>query len=110
MQKTFVRILFYGALVLGTVNGHSLKAGPFEDGIAAIQGGDIETAYKILRPLAEHGHAPAQGILGILYRDGRVVKQDHKEAVKWFRKAAEGGDMRARTNLGIMYMRGHGTE
>ena len=38
-----------------------------------------------------------------MYRNGEGVPQDYKEAVKWYRLAAEQGDAIAQTNLGIMY-------
>jgi hypothetical protein len=39
---------------------------------------------------------------------GQGVPQDHKEAAKWFRKAAEQGNARAQQNLGLMYYSGQG--
>jgi hypothetical protein len=40
------------------------------------------------------------------YYQGQGRKQDHAEAVKWFRKAAEQGDAKAQFNLGVMYAKG----
>jgi TPR repeat protein len=37
--------------------------------------------------------AKAQDNLGWMYKNGRGVVQDDVEAVKWFRKAAEHGDV-----------------
>ena len=34
--------------------------------------------------------------------------QDHKEAVKWYTKAAEQGHARAQNNLGVSYENGEG--
>ena len=36
------------------------------------------------------------------------IPQDYKEAVKWYTKAAEQGDVHAQFNLGLMYGSGHG--
>lgn len=44
------------------------------------------------RRLAEHGDADAQCTLGDRYYYGEGVRQDHAEAVKWYREAAEQGD------------------
>lgn len=52
-----------------------------------------------LRALAENGYAPAQYNLGIIYDTGEGVPQNHAEAVKWYRIAAQQGDMLARRNL-----------
>ena len=38
------------------------------------------------------------------------VSQDMKEAVKWFRKAAENGNSAAQSNLGIFYDYGKGVQ
>ena len=43
------------------------------------------------RKAAKQGDADAQYNLGVLYADGRGVRQDHAEAVRWYRKAAEQG-------------------
>ncbi|MFQ2690164.1 tetratricopeptide repeat protein, partial [Aeromonas caviae] len=39
---------------------------------------------------------------------GKGVAQDDKQAVTWFRKAAEQGDAKAQGLLGIMYVQGKG--
>jgi TPR repeat protein len=54
------------------------------------------------------GNAGAQYNLGIMYDNGYGVLQDHKEAVKWWRKAAEQGHSSAQFNLGNMYNKGQG--
>ena len=43
-----------------------------------------------------------------MYAEGHGVSQDYKEAVKWFRKAAEQGEALAQYDLGFMYGKGHG--
>ena len=43
-----------------------------------------------------------------MYYKGEGVPQDYKEAVKWWRKAAEQGDAEAQSNLGEMYYKGEG--
>ncbi len=50
----------------------------------------------------------AQVNLGVMYALGFGVPQNHQEASKWFRRAAEQGDERAQTNLGQMYFHGVG--
>ena len=68
----------------------SVKA-DVEAGLQAYKKGDYSTALKELRPLAEHGDAQAQGVLGRMYDFGHGVPQDYKEAVKWYRLAADQG-------------------
>ena len=38
--------------------------------------------------------------LGEMYEEGRGVDKDEKEAVRWYRKAAEKGDKEAQKRLG----------
>ncbi len=45
-----------------------------------------------------------------MYDEGQGVPQDHAEAVKWFRKAANQGDATAQYNLGLMYGKGSGVK
>ncbi|WP_308726487.1 tetratricopeptide repeat protein, partial [Haemophilus influenzae] len=52
----------------------------------------------------------AQANLGSMYYNGRGVKQDDFEAVKWFSKAAAQGDAIAQASLGNMYFEGRGVK
>lgn len=62
-----------------------------------------------LRQKAESGDPNSQLILAKKYFDGKgLIRQDYNEAVKWFRKAAEGGLAEAQNNLGKMYYYGYG--
>ena len=57
---------------------------------------------------AEKGDAITQNKVGVAYYKGEGVLQDHKEAVKWFRKAAKRGEAKAQYNLGQMRLKGEG--
>ena len=63
----------------------------FQKGFAAYKAGDYATALQEWTPLAEAGDEVAQYNLGIMYENGEGVPQDYKEAVKWYRLAAEQG-------------------
>jgi len=43
-----------------------------------------------------------------MYNNGKGVKQEFPEAMKWYRKAAEQGVVAAQYSLGTMYHRGDG--
>ena len=43
-----------------------------------------------------------------MYVEGQGVRQDDAQAVQWYRKAAEQGDAKAQSNLGLMYYNGQG--
>ena len=60
------------------------------------------------RKAAEQGYALAQNNLGAMYREGKGVPQDDKQAVHWYQKAAEQGHAIAQYNLGVMYANGQG--
>jgi TPR repeat protein len=62
-----------------------------------------------LRQLAEGGYPAAQNDLGWMYQNGRGVPQNDRKAIKWYRKAAESGNLaKAQDNLGWMYQHGRG--
>ena len=50
---------------------------------------DLQQAIKLFRQAAGKGDGVAQSNLGRLYAEGMGVAKDEKEAVKWFKKAAE---------------------
>jgi TPR repeat protein len=83
-------------------------AGPLEDGEAAYQRGDYETAVRLWHLSGGEGNVYAQFNLGLLYSSGQGLPQDHAQAHIWFRKAADQGDARAQVYLGGMYRVGRG--
>ena len=44
--------------------------------------------------------------IGMLYDQGHGVAQDYAEAMRWFRKAANGGCATAMSNIGMLYKNG----
>lgn len=78
-------------------------AGQFEDGKTAWSHLDYDTTFKLLKPLANHGNAQAQYMVGVLYFSGEGVERNYAEARNWFRKAADQGDKLAQGKLGLMY-------
>lgn len=106
--------LALGALALVLVVGFA----PGAETVAAAQG----EAVVELRPLAMYGWTwsgwdaalihpkspEAQYNRGVMHATGQGQPQDDDEAVKWFRKAAEGGHVLAQCNLGVLYATGRG--
>ena len=66
--------------------------------------------YKNIRADAAKGDPNAQYNMGVLYERGQIVKQDYKEAIKWYRKAADQDLAMAQFNLALMYDEGHGVK
>ena len=56
----------------------------------------------------QQGDATAQSKLGWMYATGDGVPQDHGEAVKWLRRAADQGNVAAEINLAVSYAKGNG--
>ncbi len=75
---------------------------------AAYDRGDYATELQIYRRLVEKGDVRAQDNLGIMYENGRGVRQDYAEAMAWYRRAADRGDAAAQFNVGTMYHNGRG--
>ena len=68
---------------------------------------DPAKAAELFRFAAERGHALAQAQLAQMYHSGEgVVAQDGTEATKWYRLAAEQGDLDSQLALGMMHAEG----
>ena len=67
-----------------------------------------ESELERTKRLANEGDALAQYNLGVMYDEGLGVPQDYKEAVKWYRMAAEHGIAKAQSGLGVCYANGLG--
>jgi len=67
-----------------------------------------EKEFVRLKVLAGKGDAHSQTLLAHKYALGKGVKQDMKEAVRWYRVAGKKGEPKAQFNLGYMYYNGEG--
>ena len=83
-------------------------ASGLDDAGSALLKGDYGAALSIIRPMANAGDSRAQLALGLMYRNGQGVAQNHVESVKWIRKAAEQGDSEAEYSLGLAFHDGLG--
>ena len=90
------------ALLLATAGAAPAVAQSFEEALAAYNQGDYVTARRGFLGPAEQGNVLAQLGLGVIYDEGRGVRQDDAEAARWFRRAAEQGQAHAQNNLGLM--------
>jgi TPR repeat protein len=71
---------------------------------------EYQAAFRMLVPLADHGNAVAQEILGFMYSRGEGVSRDDARAFAWFKLAAEAGRPDAQFEVGKMYRNGAGTQ
>ena len=74
------------------------KKDDLQDAVESLEREDYETAYKLLAPLGEQGHAFAQFNLGTLYDKGKGVPQDYVLAHMWWNIAGSNGDKNAVTS------------
>ena len=101
--KTLLLTLLLSTSLIGTTYADHL------DGLDAYKkGGDYNTAFKEIQPLADQGDAIAQYNLGVMYDYGKGVLKDYQQAAKWYRKAADQGNALAQFSLGRMYAYGEG--
>lgn len=71
--------------------------------------GEVATAVRIWRKLAEEGDSTAQLRLGQLYRYGDGVEVDDEEAVKWYILASQQGSDVAFHKLRLMHIENRAT-
>ena len=64
-------------------------AADFDKGSAAYDSGDYATALAEWKRLADQGIAFGQFSLGVMHDEGEGGIEDDREAVKWYRLAAE---------------------
>lgn len=67
-------------------------------------------SIKNVLELAKKGDAAAQNEVGGWYYRGRHVDQNFKEALQWWSKSAEQGNVQAIGNMGLCYQTGNGIE
>ncbi len=101
-------IIYFSVLLLFLFVGLSPAYAGWNEGAAAYQRGDHETAFKEFKPLAEQGNTWAQYYVGHMYIMGQGIPKDYTEAFKWYEKAAEQGNTWAQYNVGVMYDKGEG--
>jgi TPR repeat protein len=74
--------------------------------------GALETRKSglwLLTDAAENGDVPSMCQLGVLYKNGRFLRQDYPAALHWFLLAADQGSANAQFELGVCFYYGYGT-
>ena len=70
---------------------------------------DIRERYiSCLETLAANGDAEAYIMLGDAFKDGTGVAQDPQEAIRWYEKAVDAGELFGNECIGMMYYAGDG--
>jgi TPR repeat protein len=94
--------VFFLVAILGSATPLTF-ANTFDKASELIDKGNFSAGLKILRPLALRGDGNAQIKLGEMYQAGFGVPKDLKEAIRWYRLAADQGNANAQFTLGRMY-------
>ena len=106
-SRSIMKLAMAVAAAVAVSSCNESPSAQLDQGQAAYDREDWQAAYRLLKPLADQGYAPAQYNLGVMYRDGKGVPQDYATAASWLRKAAE-GNAAAQSRLGRMYENGQG--
>lgn len=85
------------ALLCGGVGIYILNPGP--EGGLLTRAPEVSPAVRPYLDRAQQGDAEAMQMLGTMYYNGLNVRQDRKEGVRWFRRAAKAGSVAARRDL-----------
>jgi TPR repeat protein len=73
----------------------------------AERGNNIDAAIEWCKKAAQ-GDATAQAVLGDIFSDEKLGRQDYAQAVLWYRKAADQGQREGEFGLGSRYLLGQG--
>lgn len=104
--------LLLATLILGASGA---QAGDLEDGIAAFEKHDFNTAVRLIEPLADQGNVEAEYFMGTFYMYGHGVPMDPPQATTWFKRAyghwetqARAGNAQAMVEIATMLTSGLG--
>lgn len=94
------------ALALPALVGCSPEHSQFRYAMHLILAGQAAAGARMLRVLAETGHAPSQLRLALLYHLGQGVPRDYRQAAHWYAQAAQQGEVGGHYGLAVSYLRG----
>lgn len=94
------------ALALPAMVGCSPEQSQFRYAMNLVFSGQVAAGARMLKVLAETGHAPSQLRLALLYHLGQGVPRDYRKAAHWYAQAALQGEVGAQYALGVFYLRG----
>jgi TPR repeat protein len=84
------------------------RSASIESATAAYRRGDYVHAINTLTPMALHGSARAQALLGFMYENGFGAPQAYDAAADLYLHAAVRGNPFGQAMLGLLYDKGHG--
>lgn len=103
------RVIFSCLSILALTG--NLAFADLKKGDTAYTAKDYKTAMAEYKKSADDKDPIACARLANIYEFGKAdIKINLKESVKWYKKAAELGDIESQANLGVMYERGAGVK
>ncbi len=97
-------------VLLLTSFGVAAQEADLQRAVTAFNAGSYATAVSLWEPHARQGNREAQYAMGVAFYEGKGVSRDLKQALAWFRKAADSGHPTAIFNLGVAYWEGRGVK
>jgi clan AA aspartic protease (TIGR02281 family) len=107
--SVFVASLATGASLAQTAPAvPTAPAATLQDAAQAHARGDYASARQIFQSLAEQGNVTAQFDLAVMNASGQGAAPNLQEALKWYRAAAEQGDVESFVNIAGLFENGSG--
>ena len=100
-KKLLISALFSFSLLSFTPSVMADVESDFDQAVQYYKQENYHQAFPIFKELAEQGHSAAQFNLALMYTDGKGVRQDYAQAVKWYKAAADLGDASAQVINGL---------
>ncbi|MDO8692732.1 MAG: tetratricopeptide repeat protein [Sheuella sp.] len=100
-----LRLVLTSLLLLGLSSACTTYAPTVAQGLELYDEGDYTKAFQTLDKLAREGNTQAQQVLGVMYENGQGVKKDERQAIVWFRQAADANNASAQYLLGSILER-----
>lgn len=88
----------------------AVGAREFRAGLVAFDQGEFVLARHHWAPMARLGHADSQFYMGLLHDVSVGIRPDARQAIRWYRLAAEQGVAEAQQKLALGYARGEGVD
>ena len=107
-SRGMLRVLL--AMLLAVASAAALVSCSDRDENASVPAVPQAPDLAEVKPKAEAGDGASQNRLGEIYAEGKQVRQDYSEAIKWYRQAAEKGITKADYNLGVLHEIGQGVD
>lgn len=102
-MKTTITIICFLLFAI-TLQAQNSGKQEYDKGMAAYQKNHYAQAKILLEQAATKGHAKAMYNLGYMYENGEGMDQNTGEAIRWYQKASQKGNIDAFVALGIIYL------